>query len=190
MCRAYSFFLDSSHISVLVCVRARVWARARHCVCRAVCLCVRAHAFATPSGSTISDSASSQVDLNIPSLSPPPCCTARRTARRTASTGKRAVDGGISASAQPAPPTDWVCVRASMRTTAARASKFKVSECCSVSSINYAAAMDRRASSAAVANSKLCLRFVTTLKKNIAYLKKLMAPLRLAGSWRRELDFK
>ena len=144
------------HTLVCLCVFAHVCGRVRDAVYVVPCVCVRAHAFATPSGSTISDSASSQVDLNIPSLSPP-CCTARRTARRTASTGKRAVDGGISASAQPAPPTDWVCVRASMRTTAARASKFKVSECCSVSSINYAAAMDRRASSAAVANSKLCL---------------------------------
>ena len=41
--------------------------------------------------------------------------------------------------------------------TAARASNSKVSEFCSVLSINYAAAIDRRASSAAVANSKLCL---------------------------------
>ena len=49
--------------------------------------------------------------------------------------------------------------------TADKASKSRESEFCSVSSINYAAAMDRRASSAAVANSKLCF-FVTSLKKN------------------------
>ena len=60
--------------------------------------------------------------------------------------------------------------------TAAQASKSRESGFCRVSPINYAAAMNRRASSAAVANSKLCLS--RPWKNKFAYLKSI-------GQWTR-----
>ena len=87
----------------------------------------------TPSGSTISDTTCSQVDLNTPPCFPR-LCVARPSARPALSRcctkapsplrpvpqvldleldpEKGGGGGGISAPAQPAPPTDWACVHA------------------------------------------------------------------------------